>query len=133
MKTHLKFLLIVLFILTSSCSAWRHGLEKAESFNRYLVVDEAKKSFGYKRLMNMKDFRASLGGYVDSHGAPEMIYEFENEEGREGVELYYVQKGMVYTFVEADWKPDSIFLKSERSITDEDKAIYSRVLKELKP
>lgn len=121
---------IFLLLFCISCSAWRYGYSYDLAQNSYLVVDSKNENFGYKRLSYMSGFRSSLGAFVSSHGDPEMIYEFKDQNGRDGVRLYYINVGKVYEFIEANWRPNSIYLREDREITEQDKAIYAGALKD---
>ena len=69
-----------------------------------------------------------MEGFIESTGLPDFIYEFTNKAGREGVNLYYVDKDLVYTFIEHDWKPDSLYLEQYRKLNDYEKTLRPQLL-----
>lgn len=118
-----------LVCLLGGCSAAMHGYTQRNALDRYLLVDKATESFGYKRVTYIQGFRPPMKGFIENKGLPDFIYEFKNDEGREGVNLYYVGKNKVYIFVERDWRPDSMYLKDDRGL-DEYELVKYRQLKE---
>ena len=115
--------------LFSGCSSYMHGYTSQRAMGKYLLVDKTTESFGYKRITYIEGFRPPMLGFIENKGLPDFIYEFKNEQGREGVNLYYVGRNVAYVFVTRDWRPDSMYLKEERALTDYEKATY-RHLKE---
>ncbi|ARU59401.1 hypothetical protein OLMES_5421 [Oleiphilus messinensis] len=128
---HCNRLVILLFILLipifSGCSGFMMGYTKDNAQNRYLLVDSSAESLGYQRLRYMQDYRDSLSGFVREHGAPDFIYEYTTDEGREGARLYYYRKNVTYIFEEATWRPSSFYLKNYRALTDYERQTYKQL------
>ena len=121
--------LLFIFCLLSSCAGYMHGYTKDRAFGRYLLVDEQAENFGYKRMQYIQGYRPSIEGFVNKHGLPDFIYEFETENDREGIRLYYVNEDIVYVFVEYSWRPSSAFLSEHRELTDYENATYIELKK----
>jgi hypothetical protein len=116
-----------LVCLLGGCSAAMHGYTQRQALDRYLLVDKTTESFGYKRVTYIQGFRPPMKGFIENKGLPDFIYEFKNNEGREGVNLYYVEKNKVYIFVTRDWRPDSIYLKDDRGLNEYELATYKHL------
>jgi hypothetical protein len=116
-------LALILILTGTGCSSFMHGYTKRQALDRYLLVDQAADSLGARRIRYIQGFRPPMRGFVESHGLPDFIYEFR-ENRREGVTLYYVRRDVAYVFIERDWRPDSIFLRDERALTDYEKMTF---------
>lgn len=122
-------LFIVLFSLTS-CASYMHGYTQRKAENRYLLVDRNTESFGYKRMEYNLSYNDSLEGFVKNNGYPDFIYEYENEEGRDSIRMYYVKKDIVYIYESNSWVADSLYLKKFRPLTEYEKATYQELKKQ---
>ena len=121
-------LLAVLIISTSGCAGWRHGQTEREALHRYLLVRKDLKTFGYRRLKNIEDFRPPIKGFVEYHGPPDFLYEFKTDKGRPGLRFYYVQQNLVYVFHERNWRPSSMFFVQDRPLTSSETQIYTNLI-----
>ena len=74
-------------------------------------------------------YNSSLKGFVEQNGYPDFIYEYQNEEGRDSIRMYYVNKDIVYIYESNSWMADSLFLKEHRPLTDYEKATYKELKK----
>ena len=127
-KTSIIFL-ISLFFLIQGCASYMHGYTKRSAMNRYLLVDEAAENFGFKRMEYNLGYNRSLKGFVENHGLPDFIYEYENEEGRESIKMFYVEKDIVYIFESQSWLANSLYLKEFRPLTKYEKDTYEELKK----
>jgi hypothetical protein len=119
-------LALILVLAGTGCSSFMHGYTKRQALDRYLLVDQAADNLGARRLRYIQGFRPPMRGFVENHGLPDFIYEFK-EKGREGVTLFYVRRDVAYVFVEHDWRPDSIYLRDERALTDYEKMTFEEL------
>ena len=125
MKKKILLTLISLCVLLfTSCSAYMHGYTKQEASNRYLQVDKKNDSLGYKRLEYNLSMHDSLKGFIKTHGIPQFIYEYSNEEGHDSIRMYYTNKDLVYIYEAQSWLADSLYLKEQRSIDSFEKMIF---------
>lgn len=120
--------LVALVISTGGCAGWRYGQTKKQAWHRYLLVGKDQKSFGYKRLRIIENYRPPMKGFVEYHGPPDFFYEFTTENGRAGVRFYYVQRNLVYIFHERNWNPSSMFFVEQRPLTSAETEIHSGLL-----
>lgn len=126
LKNTFLFAIITLLI---SCSSYMHGYTQLESLNRYLIVDESKKSFGYKRMTYNIALNNSLEGFVKNNGYPDFIYEYKNEKSRDSIKMYYIEKDTVYIYESDSWIANSLYLKENRPLTEYEKATYNELKK----
>ena len=87
----------------------------------YLPVDPVGQSLGYDRLMINCRYRPPLQEFVTVNGLPDVIFEY-SQGPRDGIRLYYLEKNIVYDFMEEDWKPESIHLVDKRALSSLEKA-----------
>ena len=114
--------LITALLLLTNCASYMHGYTQQKAENRYLLVDKTTDSFGYKRMEYNLGYNSSLKGFVEQNGYP-------NEEGRDSIRMYYVNKDIVYIYESNSWMADSLFLKEHRPLTDYEKATYKELKK----
>lgn len=126
--------LLLVSILTG-CSSIMLGYTMPRAMHTYLLVDEATESFGFKRMKYNIGYNANglLKGFVKEHELPEMIFEYENEKGRNGIKMYYVKKDIVYVFEYKNWKPTSLYLKESRPLDKYEKLTYEVLMNKAKP
>ncbi len=111
-----------------------YGATMSKAMDRYLIVDEATKNFGYKRMQYNINYNLNfLNIFIKEHGLPEMIFEYENEKGRNGIKMYYMKENVAYVFEYRSWKPDSLYLKEQRAMTEYEKLTYEELMKKGKP
>jgi len=127
-KTSILFLVTFLFLF-QGCSIYMHGYTKRSAMNRYLLVDANTNNFGFERMEYNLGYNRSLKGFVDNHGLPDFIYEYVNEEGRESIKMFYVEKDIVYIYESQSWLADSLFLKEQRPLTKYEKDTYEELKK----
>jgi hypothetical protein len=128
-RTSLAIALVILGAALSGCAGWMQGYTKRQAFQRYMLVDAATKSFGYKRLTYSQGFYSLIREYTLVHGLPSFIYEFKTEDKKDGLCLYYVREDTVYVFVKLGWLPDTLHLQEQRHLTDYEKATYQELLR----
>lgn len=116
-----------LILVLTSCSAWMKGWTQRDAMNRFLLVDQTNESFGYKRLDYNQGFYPMLKHFLALRGIPELIYEFETDDKKEGIRLIYVKQDTVYEFVKMGFRPDSLLMKEQRHLTEYEKATYQEL------
>ena len=122
MKSALSRILIVAALCLSTGCAWLDYQEtKMRSGSLYLAVDPETHNFGYQRLMINCRLRDSLNTFVETHGFPDFIYEY-NEGVHNGIRLYYLDKNQVDAFLERGSSSNSAELVEQRELTSFEKA-----------
>ena len=117
----LRTLVVAALLLPTGC-AWLDFQEtKLYSGSRYLPVDAEAKNFGYQRLMINCRLREQVDDFVQSHGYPDFIFEY-NKATRNGIRLYYLEENQVYEFLERGASPNSAALLEQRALTSFEKA-----------
>ena len=116
-------------LILTGCSAYMYGYTMVSSMDRYLLVDEATKSLGFKRMEYNMAYNSSLKGFVKEHGLPDFIFEYKNEKGRNGIKMCYVKKDIVYVYGYRSWSSDSLYLKEHRPLTEYEKLTYEELIK----
>jgi hypothetical protein len=112
--------------------AWLDYQEtKLHSGSLYLPVDAEAGNFGYQRLMINCRYREPVNAFVQEHGHPDFIYEY-NKATREGIRLFYLEENRVYDFLEQGSSPNSATLLEQREPTSFEKA-YLKELQERQP
>lgn len=133
MKRSVQIGLILLaaatFSLTCGCAAYMHGYTEIEAMDRYMLVNKATQSFGYKRVQYICGYYSPMKGFTEAHGLPDFIYEYKNSKGRRGVIYFYVNKNAAFDFIERTWLCDSIYLVEQRPLTDYEVATYKQLCK----
>ena len=113
-----KIILLILFITVplvfTNCAGLKYGSTKNKAFNHFLLVDEERKNFGYKRFQHNLGYNWSLKGFVNEHGLPDLIYEYNNEQGYDSILLCYMSENIVYVYESQSWLANSLFLKEQR-------------------
>lgn len=127
-NVNILFSVILLLTVFSGCSSYMHGYTKRKSFDRYLLVDAENENFGFQRITYVRGFRSPIDGFVEKHGLPDFIYEFE-QNGREGIKMYYTDRNTAYIFVENSRNPNSIYLSEHRKLSDYEQSTYAELLR----
>jgi len=120
-----------LLISFTACKSFNYGLTHRKAVNNYHLVTADNTNFGNKRLKyNLGHHRNSaLSGFVKQRGNPDLIYEYEDAEKRDGIHLYYVQADSVFVFIEAyKNKPFSTVSNNCRKMTEQERNAYRQLL-----
>jgi len=117
----------VILLLPGGCSWIEYQDTKIHSTALYLQVDPEFKNFGYERLMINCRYRAPVNEFVEEHGYPEIIYEY-NKATKEGIRLYYLKKNKVADFLESGLDPNSATLINHRPLDSYEKAEIKELL-----
>jgi len=120
-------LLICLSFLVQGCASAMYGYTQRKAMDRYLFVDKATENFGYKRMQYNLGHNSSLKGFIESHGLPDFIYEYENNKGRDSIKLFYLKKDIVYIYESQSWLANSLYLKEFRPLTQYEKDTYEQL------
>lgn len=117
-KTTLIYCFCTLLI---SCGAFTYGFTEDESFGTYNIISKERKTFGNKRLKSNKRYHnnSELYFFLIKKGDPDFIYEYEKDNGCDGIILFYPILDSAFVFEESD-KND--FMSSQK--------IESRTIKE---
>jgi len=127
----LRTLVIAALVLTSGCAWLDYQETKVRSNALYLAVNPEMQNFGYQRLMINCRLRESLNTFIETHGFPDFIYEY-NEAAQNGIRLYYLDENRVYDFLERGASPNSAALVDQREPTSFEKA-YLKELQSRQP
>lgn len=119
-------LLTVAILLTSSCASYMYGYTQQEAENHFILVGDADNDFGRRRLGYLMGYSAPIGGFVETHGYPDMTFE-STINNRAAIALYYVTQDEVFVFIERSWNPDSRFLLDHRRMLDVERDAYSEL------
>ncbi len=119
---------MIVFILMG-CASYMHGYTKRTAMDRYLIVNEATESFGFKRMKYNMGYNRSLKGFIEKNGLPDFIFEYENKKGREAIKMFYVEKDTVYIYESQSWTANSLYLKDYRKLNEYEKATYEELKK----
>ena len=130
-RTLLRTLAIAALVLTSGCAWLDYQDTKIRSGSLYLAVDPETKNFGYERLMINCRLRESLNTFIETHGFPDFIYEY-NKAAQNGIRLFYLDENQVYDFLERGASPNSAALVDQRAPTSFEKA-YLKELQSRQP
>jgi lipopolysaccharide export LptBFGC system permease protein LptF len=125
-KPTLLLVSMIVFILTG-CASYMHGYTERKAMDRYLLVNEATESFGYKRMQYNMGYNRSLKGFIEEHGLPDFIFEYKNKKDRGGIKMFYAEKDIVYVYESHSWVANSLYLKKHRPLTDYEKATYEEI------
>ena len=117
----LRTLAVAALILISGCAWLDYQETKLRSGSLYLAVDSETHNFGYERLMINCRLRDSLNAFIETHGFPDFIYEY-NKATLNGIRLYYLDKNQVDDFLERGSSPNSAELVEQRELTSFEKA-----------
>ena len=128
----LFFYLAFLSMITTGCNSFMHGYTQRKSFNYYQLINNNQKSLGNKRLKyNLAHHRKTeLACFLSTHPKPDFILEFEDEQKREAIRLYYVATDSVFIFRECKPnRPLCVTLQEARTITNNEKLVYETLTK----
>ena len=114
-------LLLIALFLPAGCAWLDYQETKLHSGSLYLPVDAETRNFGYERLMINCRLRDVVNEFVQSHGYPEFIYEY-NKADQNGIRLFYLKEDQVYDFLERGVSPNSAALVEQRAPTSFEKA-----------
>ena len=114
---------ILLSLLIQGCSTLYYKHSQSSALDKYLVVTGEPSNFADSRLNAVRNYSASMNGFIKSHGLPSMIYEFQSNH-KDGIMLFYISENLVYSFVEASSDPDSRYLIEHRSPNDKELGVY---------
>lgn len=124
-------LVLTLLLGPAGCTWLDYQETKLHSTSLYHPVDAEAGNFGYQRLMINRRYREPVDAFVQAHGNPDWIFEY-NQATREGIRLYYLEEDRVYDFLERGASPNSATLLEERPLTSFEKARIKE-LQERKP
>lgn len=122
----LGMLVLASTLLTSSCASYMYGYTQQEAENRFILVGDTEDDFGRRRLGYLMGYSAPIGGFVETHGYPDMTFE-STIDSRAAIALYYVAMDEVFVFIERNWNPDSRFLLDHRHMLDVERDAYSEL------
>jgi len=117
----LRTLAVAALILISGCAWLDYQETKLRSGSLYLAVDPETHNFGYERLMINRRLWDALNAFIETHGFPDFIYEY-NKATQNGIRLYYLDKNQVDDFLERGSSPNSAELVEQRELTSFEKA-----------
>lgn len=123
--------ILAIAIGLSGCAWLDYQETKLHSGSLYLQVDAEARNFGYQRLMINCRYREPVDAFVQEHGLPDFIYEY-NKATREGIRLFYLEENRVYDFLEQGSSPNSATLLDQREPTSFEKA-YLKELQDRQP
>ncbi|MDJ0884204.1 MAG: hypothetical protein QNJ48_08575 [Desulfobacterales bacterium] len=93
----------------------------------HLPVDPIGKNLGYERLMVNCRLREPLNLFVQEHGLPDFIQEYNNA-ALKGIRLYYLEENLVYDFLESsEYDFDSTHLVEKRPLDGFEKAYIKEI------
>jgi hypothetical protein len=114
-------LALMLLVMTNGCAWLDYQETKLHSGSIYLPVDAEAQNFGYQRLMINCRYREPVNTFIQTHGYPEFIYEY-NKAAREGIRLFYLKENKVADFLEQGLSPNSATLIDHRALDSYEKA-----------
>jgi len=117
----LRPMVVAVLVLTTGCAWLDYQDTRLHSGARYLPVDVETHNFGYQRLMINCRLREQVNDFVQSHGYPDYIFEY-NKADQNGIRLYYLKENQVYDFLERGANPNSAALLEQRALTSFEKA-----------
>jgi hypothetical protein len=132
-----KFLsMVTALVLTCffwGCKAFKHGYTWSKALNAYYLVTGDQHNFGDKRLDYNKGFHrnSALSNFLDcscnDRGLPSFIYEYQTEDKRRGIRLYYLQRDSVFSFEEPKKGNLRSIFKEARQMDDYERQTYYRL------
>ena len=124
-KPTLSTILISLLMLSTlqGCSTIQYQRSQSKALDKYLIITGDLTHFGDRRLDTVRQYSASMNGFMKSHGSPNMTYEYRSN-GRDGIMLFYISQNVVFSFKEDTSDPDSRYLVEHRAIIDKELDIY---------
>ena len=120
-RNSIWILALMLLVMPIGCAWLDYQETKLHSGSIYLPVDAEAQNFGYQRLMINCRYREPVNTFIQTHGYPEFIYEY-NKAAREGIRLFYVKDNQVFDFFEQGLSPNSATLVDQRALTSFEKA-----------
>ena len=127
----LRILIVAALCLATGCAWIDYQDTKYRSGSLYLAVNPATHNFGYQRLMINCRLRDPLNAFIETHGLPDFIYEY-NKAAQDGIRLFYLDENQVYDFLESESSSSSIELVDQREPTSFEKA-YLKELQSRQP
>ena len=122
MKRQIVLILAVgILFLLGGCAWLDYQETKLHSGSLYLPVNAEAQNFGYQRLMINCRYREPVNTFIQTHGYPEFIYEY-NKAAREGIRLFYLKENKVADFLEQGLSPNSATLIDHRPLDSYEKA-----------
>jgi hypothetical protein len=121
----------MLLVMPIGCAWLDYQETKLHSGSIYLPVDAEAQNFGYQRLMINCRLRDALNSFIETHGFPDFIYEY-NKAAQNGIRLYYLDENQVYDFLESGSSSNSAKLVDQREPTSFEKA-YLKELQSRQP
>jgi len=124
---------VILLITNMACStinaAYNYGYYYDAVQDKFVLITKDPDDFGVKRISNLMDLSYAIKGFVQSHGLPDMMYEFEIGK-RSGINLYYINLNQVYTFIdlEENFAPHTRYLENHRPIRPEELSFYNEAI-----
>lgn len=128
----LFFYLTFISIVTAGCNSFMYGYTQKKSVNYYQLTNTTENSLGSKRLKyNLTHHRKTeLACFLSTHPKPDFILEFEDEQKRDAIQLYYVATDSVFIFSECKPnRPLCVTLQEARIITNNEKLVYETLSK----
>ena len=116
-----RVLAVVVLFLPGGCAWLDYQDTKLHSGSIYLPVDAEARNFGYQRLMINCRYREPVNTFIQTHGYPDLIYEY-NKGAREGIRLFYLKENKVADFLEQGLSPNSATLINHRPLDSYEKA-----------
>jgi hypothetical protein len=116
--------LAILMLSAGGCAVSEYAQFKDSRIKgamEYLAVDPVGQNLGYDRLMINCRYRPPLNDFVTANGLPDVIFEY-NQGPHNGIRLYYLDKNVVYDFLEETWQPESIRMLDKRPLSSLEKA-----------
>ena len=122
MERCMKWMFVVVgLLLLEGCTWLAYQETKLHSGSRYLQVDAETQNFGYQRLMINCQYREQVNTFIQNHGYPEFIFEY-NQREMEGIRLFYLKQDRVYDFLERGMSGYSATLIDQRPRTSWERA-----------
>ena len=126
-------LLVIVFTFCFGCKSFKHGYTWRKAKNSYNLVTGDKNNFGDKRLDYNKGFHrnSALANFLNcecnDRGLPSFIYEYQTDDKRRGIRLYYVQRDSVFVFEEPRKGNLNSVLKEARGMDEYERETYERL------
>ena len=120
-KSMTWILAMAILFLPGGCAWLDYQDTKLHSGSRYLEVNAEAQNFGYQRLMINCRYREPVNTFIQKHGFPDFIYEY-NKAAREGIRLFYLDQNKVADFLEQGLSPNSATLIDHRPLDSYEKA-----------
>ncbi len=125
--------LFLMVVLLMSCNSWRYGYTQSLAFNSYNLVSENEKNFGNKRVRyNMGHHaRSPLAYFLKVKGKPDFIFEYEDDQKRDGINLYYLNADSAFLFIEKKKNtPSSSSFVEARKLNEYEKLTYKNLVEQ---